>query len=126
MKKYILVIDNEQLICSGLKRALSQEQLQIDTVSTVTDALIKHNSSDFDLCLLDIRLDENGLSLIERVRKCWPDMKIILMTTCEINPHDDNDMDEYIQHAGKNGVSHYLCKPFNLQQLRDVVCHALN
>lgn len=124
MKKYILVIDGEQLICSGMKRALSQEQLQIDTASTVIDAISRHKAFAYDLCLLDTRLDEQGLTSIETVRRCWPATKIILMTTCDINPHDD--MYEYIQHIGGNGVSHYLCKPFNLQQLKDAVSRALN
>jgi DNA-binding NtrC family response regulator len=124
MKKYILVIDEEQLICSGMKRALNQERFQIDTAASVTEAICRHKASAYDVCLLDTRFDESCLPLLERVRKCWPGMKIILMTTCDISPHDN--MYEYLQQVGENSVSRYLCKPFNLQQLNDAVAHALN
>lgn len=125
MEKYILIIDNEQLLCHGLKRALNSEKVQIDTASAVVDAIARHNSRNYDLCLLDIKLsDENCLTLIETIRGQWPEIKIILMTTCDINSHEETL--EYILQNGKTGVSHLLCKPFDLRQLKDIVAHGLN
>lgn len=125
MEKYILIIDNEQLLCHGLKRALNREKVQIDTASTVIDAIARHNSRNYDLCLLDIKLsDEKCLTLIETIRGHWPEMKIILMTTCDINPHEE--ILEYILQNGKTGVSHLLCKPFDLHQLNNIVAYGLN
>lgn len=125
MEKYILIIDNEQLLCQGLKRAFNRGKVQIDTAATVGDAITRHNSCTYDLCLLEIRLsDEKCLTLIETIREQWPEMMIILMTTCDISPHEE--INEYILQAEKNGASHLLCKPFDLQQLKDIVAHGLN
>lgn len=124
MNRYILIIDKEQLLCQGLTRALRHGRVQVDSAPTVVDAMARHNRRDYDLCLLDIKLsDENCLNLIEIIREQWPGMKIILMTTCDISPHEE--INEYILRAEKNGASRLLCKPFNLRQLRDVVAHSM-
>ena len=120
----ILIIDSEQLMCHGLKKALHRDHIQVDTASSVTDALMSCAGLLFDLCIFDIRLpDENGLRMVEALRSHWPGMNIILMTACDFGL-DDNAAG-YVQQIINNGVCHFLCKPFELQQLKELVTHTL-
>ena len=117
MKKRILVIDDEHLMLYGLKKALSQEQVEVDTAGSAGEAKLALSSCRYDLCLIDIRLpDENGFKLMEVVRDLCPDIKIILMTAGDITL--DDELNENIQKAKANGVCHFLCKPFDLDELK--------
>ena len=77
MKKRIFVFDHEPLMCYGLKKALSQDLIEVDTASTYSEAILKLNSYQYDLCLLDIRLpDESGFEMVEVMKHFCPKMKM--------------------------------------------------
>ncbi|MCL7487987.1 MAG: response regulator [Desulfobulbaceae bacterium] len=123
MKK-LLIIDDGQLLCYGLRRALHQDQMQVDTVSSVKEAIRTLDSNSYDLCLVDIRFpDESGFETVKTIRDRWPDIKILLMTACDITLYEN--FTELIDIARSNGACHLLCKPFDLKQLREVISHAL-
>lgn len=124
MKKQILVIDEGRLMCYGLKKALSQELTEVDTAFTVRNALTSYGSNNYDLCLFDVcPPDDKGFELMEMIRNSWPNMRIILMTATDITLY--HNPEEIIHKAKKNGASHLLCKPFELQLLKDVVYNIL-
>ena len=124
MKKRILIIDHERLMLYGLQKALSRDLIEVDTATTASEALQAIGSCGYDLCLIDIRLpDESGFKLMERVRELCPEMKIILMTASDITL--DNELNENIQKAKANGACHFLCKPFNLDELKNVIARVL-
>jgi two-component system, response regulator, stage 0 sporulation protein F len=124
MKKHILVIDDERLMCFGLKKALSQDLVHVDTASSASEAILALSSCNYDVCLLDIRLpDDSGFKMMEVIRDFCPKIKIILMTTSDIVP--DEVMNENIRKAKTNGACNFLCKPFDLKQLREVIAGAL-
>lgn len=111
-------------MCYGLRRALQQDQMQVDTVSSVNEAIATLASNSYDLCLVDMRFpDESGFKTVKMIRDRWPDIKIILMTACDITLYEN--FIEIIDTAKSNGVCHLLCKPFDLRKLREVVSHAL-
>lgn len=124
MRKHILVIDDERLMCYGLKKALSQDLIHVDTASSASEAILALGSCNYDICLLDIRLpDDSGLRMMEVIRDFCPRITIILMTTSDL-VHDEA-MSENIRKAGAGGACRVLCKPFDLKQLRDVIADAL-
>jgi len=124
MKKRILIIDHERLMLYGLQKALSRDFIEVDTATTAGEALQAIRSCGYDLCLIDIRLpDESGFKLMERVRDLCPEMKIILMTASDITL--DDDLNENIQKAKAKGACHFLCKPFDLGELKDVLSRVL-
>lgn len=124
MKKRILVIDEGRLMCYGLKKALSQEKVEVDTAFTVTYAVTTFQSRTYDLCLFDIcPPDEKGFELMGAIRSAWPGMKIILMSANDIALYEDPD--GVIHKARSNGACHLLCKPFNLKLLKDIVLRTL-
>jgi CheY-like chemotaxis protein len=125
MKKSILIIDHERLLCYGLKKALSQDLLKVDTASTYSEAVRSLIAYNYDMCLLDIRFPDvvTGFEMMEVIRHFCPETKIFLMTASDISL--DDDFDENIQKAKTNGASHLLSKPFNLKQLKEFIFHAL-
>jgi CheY-like chemotaxis protein len=118
------VIDDERLICYGLKKALSQDLVEVDTASSASEAILALSSCNYDVCLLDVRLpDDSGFKMMEVIKDFCPKIKIILMTTSDIIP--DEVMNENIRKAMANGACNFLCKPFDLKQLREVIAGAL-
>lgn len=120
MKKHILVIDDERLMCYGLKKALSQELIEVDTASSASEAILALSACNYDVCLLDIRLpDDSGFRMMEVIKDFCPKIKIILMTTSDIAL--DDAMSENVQRAMAIGACQFLPKPFDLKQLREVI-----
>ncbi len=125
MKKSVLIIDHERLLCYGLKKALSQDLLKVDTASTYSEAVRTLISCNYDMCLLDIRRpNERGFEMLEVIKHFCPEMKIILMSADDITL--DSDLDGNIKKAKKNGADHFLSKPFDLKQLKKFIFHVLN
>jgi DNA-binding response OmpR family regulator len=124
MKKHVLVIDEGRLMCYGLKRALSQEWIKVDTAFTVTEAVTTFGTSNYDLCLFDLcPPDEKGFSLMRVIRNTWPLIKIILMSANDFTLYGGTD--EIIHQARTNGASHLLRKPFCLKSLKKIVSQLL-
>mgnify|MGYP003780359975 CR=1 FL=1 len=106
--KKLLIIDDGRLLCFGLKRALHQDELEVDTAPSVNEAITKLGSNEYDVCLVDIRFpDENGFKVMKHVRDHWPDIKIILMSANDITFYDN--LPEIIDKARANGACHILC-----------------
>lgn len=124
MKKRILVVDSAQLIRYSLKKALSQDMIDVDTVATASDAMDAVSSCVYDLCLIDIHLPVvGGFKLFDMIMARCPEMKVIMMTASDI---DIDDEPNEKTRKTKKKTFHYLCKPFDLKQLKEAVGKALN
>lgn len=117
MKK-VLVIDDEQAICTSLMFALEDEY----EVTTVTDANIGLEQVSIlhpDVILLDMRIKEaDGLSLIQPILAVQPDVIIIVMTAYGTI--------ETTVEALKLGAFHYLTKPINIEELKMLIKKGLD
>ena len=124
MKKRILVIDDDKLICYGLKKALQQDSIEVETASTASEALLALTACSYDMCLLDIRLpDIHGFKMMQVIKDVCPKTKIIVMTASFIV--QDEDINKHIDDAMRNGACYFIYKPFDLRQLKDVVARVL-
>lgn len=124
MHKKILVVDDDGLVQYGLKKALKTEGVLVSTANTASEAVLKFASCPYDLCLLDIRLpDFSGMVLVEIIKDICPDVKLIVMTTSYI---DDQNLGRHIREAIGSGACHFITKPFELCELKDVVVQALH
>jgi DNA-binding NtrC family response regulator len=113
MKK-ILLVDDENLIRYSLSTTLRRGGSEVTAVANGKDALNEVNSTSFDICFLDVNLpDANGLELMKTVRKVSPATKIIIMTAV--------DLDERQMQNLRDCSSHFLPKPFDLEQVRSLV-----
>jgi DNA-binding response OmpR family regulator len=123
MKKQILVVDDDQLILYALARALKEEEYEVETADTASEALKKISFFPYDLCLLDVHLsDMNGLELMRKIKDSCPDTKIIIMTASCL---DSSELSENNNKAIANGACHFIPKPFNLGEVTDVVNQVL-
>jgi CheY-like chemotaxis protein len=119
MKKHILVVDDDQLILYALARALKDDEYEVETAASATEAIEKLSYSPYDLCLLDVHLtDMNGLELMKRIKASCPDTKVVIMTASCL---DSTELSENNNAAIANGACHFIPKPFNLSEVTDVV-----
>jgi len=114
----ILIVDDEQGLCAGLREALQREGYTVDAETNPDDALRVASDSLYNLVVSDLKMPGlTGLELLTRVRERHPDTLFILMTAFGTV---ENAVD-----AMKLGAYDYLAKPIDLKRLRAVVQKAL-
>lgn len=114
----ILVVDDEKNLRYLLKNALASEHAEIFTASTGIEALEKIDEIIPDLILLDLILpDINGIQILKRIKKKYPEIIIIIMTAFE-------EVRSAVE-AMKNQAYDYICKPFDVEEIRLIVHRAL-
>jgi len=109
----ILVVDDESSLRSALFRALNKKY-QVITASNATEAVtLAQGDLNLDLALIDLRLpDGNGIDLMQQLRTNHPNMKTIILT--------GHGTVELAVEATKKGASHFITKPFNLEEVLSI------
>lgn len=110
MKYKVLVVDDELLLRMTLDSGLTDRGYQVETASTVGEGLALAESFHPDAVLLDNRLgDDRGMDHIAAFRQMDEDVQIILMTAY-------GSISQAVE-AMKLGVSNYVQKPFDLDEI---------
>jgi DNA-binding response OmpR family regulator len=110
----ILLVDDENLILYSLSSTLRNDGTDVTAVSNGKDALSAIEGACFDICFLDVNLpDGNGLELMKKFLEISPATRIIIMTAVDLD-------EEQLKMLSVYG-SHYLPKPFDLDDVRSVV-----
>jgi len=114
---YILVVDDNEHIRTVVRRILEREGhtvIEIMDSEQVPD-MIKTNN--FDLIITDILMPgKEGISTIMELRKEYPELKIIA-----ISGGGSYEPYGYLDMAKRVGANRTIPKPFNRQELLDVV-----
>jgi DNA-binding response OmpR family regulator len=106
---HILVVDDDPLVCKGLKFNLEQAGYLASTASTAHTALELVGRIAFDAAILDIGLpDENGLDLCKTLKK-QQDIPVIFLTARR------RELDEIV--GLEIGADDYITKPFSADVL---------
>ncbi|MEW5800529.1 MAG: sigma-54 dependent transcriptional regulator [bacterium] len=114
----ILVVDDEESIGLGISRWLAKDGYQTSWANSGEDALERLIREDFHLVFLDLFLPGiGGIPLLERIKKEFPDILVIVLTAHE-------DVQLAVQ-AMKVGAFDYLIKSSDMEELRLVVKKAL-
>lgn len=122
--KKILIVDDDELILYGLEKALQSEGVVVTTARTASEAVVKLSSCPYDLCLLDVYLtDFSGMALMKMINDICPKVKVVIMTASYV---DDTGLGENILEATRSGACHFIAKPFDLHELKDIVVQALH
>jgi DNA-binding response OmpR family regulator len=115
--KSILVVDDDASICKLITHILEREGHATVTCGTGVDAINLLRQRRFDVLLLDLGLpDMDGLNLLT-VWRGSNGTKVIVITA--------DDTAETLMTAIRSGAYLYIRKPFQPEQLRDLVATAL-
>ncbi|MBI4512094.1 MAG: response regulator [Deltaproteobacteria bacterium] len=115
----LLLVDDELGILSALRRTLRGEAYRVLTCSDPHEALTILEKENIDLLVSDIDMPGmNGLELIARVKRQYPDVVRILLT-------GRGTMDSAIQAINEGEVYRFLTKPWDDKELRETIYQAL-
>jgi DNA-binding NtrC family response regulator len=77
----ILVVDDDENIRKSLKAILSDEGYTVDVAVNGSEAILKTDSTAYNVALIDIRLpDMEGVELLARMRDTVPKVRKIIVT----------------------------------------------
>lgn len=118
----ILIVDDEVIIVTLIKKHIDWQSLGIDqvfTAYTAVDARKIAAENEIDIIVCDIEMpQENGLYLLAWVRETFPDIIKIILTG-----YPDF---KYAQNAINIGVVKYLLKPVSFEELSETVRAAVD
>ena len=118
MNRTVYIIDDEPSICVSLQLAL-KNLYRVKTFTSSLPALASMEAEGADIVLLDLRLgEENGLEVLERIKRIDPNTEVIMMTAF-------GSIDTSVN-AMHKGAFTYLTKPINIEELRVIMQQAGN
>ncbi|MEO0229697.1 MAG: response regulator [candidate division WOR-3 bacterium] len=110
----VLLVDDEEDILWGLSEELARNQIEVDTATNGLEALEKIKKKQYDFLVTDIRMPGlSGSELLMETKKIQPDIKVIVMTAY--------GSDEVKQDVLTKGAISYLEKPFDFDQILNVI-----
>ena len=113
----ILVVDDDEIFCQVLSRALHSRQLQTLTANNADRAIQLAQQNKPGYAVVDLRMPESsGLQLIPELLKVNPDMRIIVLTGYA-------SITTAVE-AIKLGAIHYLTKPADADEIITALANA--
>lgn len=114
----ILVIDDDKDVCAFLKKFLTEDGYNINTLAKPDRALDRIKEKTYHLIILDLKMpDIRGEDLLTEIRKVNPDISVIILTA---HPSVDSAVQTM-----KNNAFDYIKKPFKVDELRGTIRSAL-
>jgi two-component system, NtrC family, nitrogen regulation response regulator GlnG len=117
--KQILIIDDEEVVCWSLQRALARQGHAVLTAGAAEQGLKLFAQHRPDVVILDVRLPGmDGLTALQRMHERAPDVPVVVITAFGNLPTAVKAME--------SGAFDYLTKPFDLDQALAAVQRALS
>lgn len=111
---HILVVDDDQVVLKSCRRILETSDVETTLVDTVRKALTALERQTFDLILVDIKMpEEDGLSLIRRVKDNNVDIPILVMSGYPTGDTIDTSIAQ--------GARDFIPKPFTPDELIETI-----
>ncbi len=119
---HILIVDEEEHLLWALERNLFPERddIEVHTAGSGEEGLKIMERESIDLLISDIKMpgQVDGFQLILRAKEMVPDARVMIITAFGTNR---------IQNfAERIGISHYIEKPFTVDELRHAVLEVLD
>lgn len=115
----ILLVEDDPSVSQVIMSALRAENMIVEHCKTVAERDRLMMQINFDLLITDVGLGEDdGIATLEAVKISAPDMPIIVISA-------QNTLDTAVR-ASENGAFEYFPKPFDLDELIEVVEQALS
>lgn len=119
--KRILVVDDEDDLTWSISKSLEKNDpfFEVVCVNNGDSALAYLATRHVDLVITDVRMPgRDGLTLLRDIQRDYPRTRVIMMTA-----HDSEEIRQQI--ARHSALHHYLEKPFELHNLRKLICETL-
>ncbi|MGH7885110.1 MAG: HD domain-containing phosphohydrolase [Thermodesulfobacteriota bacterium] len=115
----ILVVDDEELIRNLFNKTFNLLGYQCDTVDNGFSCIEKIKTGEiFDLVLLDVQMPKiNGIDTLKNLKLISPDLSIVMVSGSREGEH--------IKEALKEGAYDYVFKPFDVEELKNVIERAI-
>ena len=111
MKQRILVVDDEPQIREMLSMYFTRHGYEAPTAGDSAETLRIVKESPVDVVVLDISLaDEDGLKLLEQLKKSEPSLRVIMLTGMGF-------VEDLLQEAQQKGADGYVSKVMPLDEL---------
>jgi putative nucleotidyltransferase with HDIG domain len=115
----LLVVDDEAEICALLHDVLAAEGYGVEVCTDSRHALDRIRGGGFDAVITDLKMpDVDGLTVARTVKDCSPETATIVVTAYA-------SVQTAIG-ALRTGVDDYICKPFDIDHIVDVVRRAIS
>jgi two-component system response regulator HydG len=119
MPPRILIVDDEIQMGETLADGLTDRGYEAVAVASSTEAVARLGAEPFDALVTDLRMpDVDGLQLLVHSRRIAPELPVIVMTAY-------GAIDSAVESI-RRGASHYLTKPFKLDELALFLDRALD
>lgn len=121
MKPKVLIVDDEPLICKGIRSTIPWEELGAEVIGEAyngVQALKLMKENPVDLVLTDVKMPQmNGLEFVRRLHQEGCRAKVIMLSGYEEFA--------YVQSAMRYGVKNYLLKPVDAEELSALIAELL-
>lgn len=114
--KKVLIVDDEETLTWSMAKSLSKDKDKYDVIiaNNGREALGLLKNNKIDLVISDIRMpDINGLDLLVKIKKDYPQTKVIIMTA-----YGSSDVQK---EANRRGSLFYVEKPFEISDIRKII-----
>jgi two-component system, NtrC family, response regulator AtoC len=114
----ILIIDDDRSLCHFLAKALSQKGYEVTSCHSGEEGLERIRERETDLILLDNKLPgRKGLDILQEMKRDHPKIPVIVMTAFGTTGTAIEAM--------RRGAFDYVLKPFELDEISDLVAKGL-
>ena len=110
------MVDDHTIMLDGLIALLkTDEEIEIvGTAGTVSDAMTFLKMNHVDVLVTDYNLpDDDGLSLVRKVKRLWPEIKILVLSM-----HNETHL---VKEILKEGINGYVLKKDSKDELIDAL-----
>jgi DNA-binding response OmpR family regulator len=114
--KKVLIVDDEETLTWSMAKSLSKDRDKYEVIiaNNGKEAINILKKNKVDLVISDIRMpDINGLDLLVKIRKEYPEIKVIIMTAYGSS--------EVQKEANRRGSIYYVEKPFEISDIRKII-----
>jgi len=110
----ILVLDDEEIVCTRLRPALEKEGYLVETFVDGREAKKAIEEREFDIVVTDLRMaNVDGMELFRFAKEKRPETEVII-----ISGFATVDITRTAMRAGARDV---MAKPFRISELKDLV-----
>jgi ATP-dependent Lon protease len=114
----VLVVDDEEIARKNLDHILQKEGYIVVMAASGAEALEKMKTSNFDVVLTDIRMENiSGIEVLEKTKSRYPETEVIMVTAYASTDSATETL--------KKGAFQYIAKPFKINDIRITVKRAI-